>query len=54
MIAAQVDGMIQTLRRAIDLQRDDPAAWAKIRQNAAAAAFDWDESVRRYLEQLYT
>ncbi len=53
-VAAQVDGMLRTLDRAIDLKSEDPAAWDKIRHNAAAATFDWDESVRRYLAQLYT
>ncbi len=46
--------MLRTLDRAIDLKSEDPAAWDKIRHNAAAATFDWDESVRRYLAQLYT
>jgi starch synthase len=53
-VPAQVDAMIQTLGRAIDLKRNDPAAWEKIRRNAASAAFDWDGSARRYIAQLYT
>jgi starch synthase len=50
----QVDRFVGTTLEAIALRRENPAAWQKILQNAAAVRFTWEETAERYLNQLYS
>jgi starch synthase len=53
-LEAQVDAFVQCTLTAIELKTSDPQGWQKIRKNAAATRFSWDDSAVRYIEKLYT
>lgn len=49
----QVDGFVQSTLAAVDMKRRKPAAWNKIRENAAATRFTWEDAAERYARDLY-
>ena len=50
----QAEAMLARLRDVLELMRDDPGGWKRIRERAAAARFHWSESAEKYVELLYT
>jgi starch synthase len=52
-IQEQADNLVQATCRAMDLASDDPRKWRQIGRKAAAARFLWQDTARRYMEQLY-
>jgi len=50
----QVDRFVQTTLGAVSLKQDDPGRWDEIRRHALSARFSWAQTVRAYLEKLYT
>jgi starch synthase len=53
-IPEQVDNMARTFAWAMEVKESNPAAWERIRQSALEARFLWRDSVRQYIEKLYT
>jgi len=52
-LQAQVDGLVQTVSKAVALRMNQPDEWRKICQNAADARFNWRDSAALYIEKLY-
>jgi starch synthase len=52
--AEQTTGFIATVRKALALKDNDPAAWKKVRAAARAARFDWDRSAQQTIDELYS
>ncbi len=52
-LEAQVDHMVQSARRAINLKRTDPEGWLRLCRQAAAARFSWQDTAGQYLTDLY-
>jgi starch synthase len=52
-VEEQVDGLIATCRKAVDLYLEKPEVWAGLRRGAAASRFPWSASVRAYERDLY-
>ena len=52
-LQAQVDGLVQTVSKAVALKMNRPAEWGKICVNAADARFNWRDSAALYIEKLY-
>ena len=52
--AEQARQMVDAFRRARDTRKHYPDKWREMSRNAAAKRFSWDQSVREYLEQLYS
>ena len=50
---ARAAAMVETFERAMRLFLDQPAAYRKIRQAAAASRFEWSASAAQYLQRLY-
>ncbi|MCH9662112.1 MAG: glycogen synthase, partial [Gammaproteobacteria bacterium] len=51
---AQAQMMIEKLRSALEIFDNHPQQWQKIRSQAAKARFEWDDTSRLYLENLYS
>jgi starch synthase len=49
----QVDRFVRATLDAVALKREDPEAWTRIRENALATRFTWEEAADRYLQELY-
>ncbi len=49
----QIGHFIKSTLEAVALKRENPAAWDKIRLNAAAARFTWEDAADRYVRELY-
>jgi len=47
-LTEKVDNFVGSLRRALDIHRDDPARWREIAEAAGKARFDWTGSARKY------
>ena len=52
-IREQVDNFIATTNKALDNHLHDKARWEKIKSEASRARFEWKESAKKYIEQLY-
>lgn len=52
-IEKQVDDFVCATLETVALKRRNPAAWEKIRKNAAATRFRWKEAADRYVQELY-
>jgi len=52
-LSDQVDDMVAVAEKAVHIARNQPGRWEQIRRQAAAARFSWDDSVRRYIDELY-
>lgn len=52
-LAEQVDNMTEAATKAIKMARRQPGRWDRIRRQAAAARFSWDDEVKRYIDLLY-
>lgn len=52
-LVEQVDGMVQALVEAVELHSNDPHAWKALCDAASRARFNWDQTAKRYIEQLY-
>ncbi|MFO7706929.1 MAG: glycogen/starch synthase [Desulfobacterales bacterium] len=52
-VAEQAENFVLACRRAVDCRIGRPAAWEKIRRQAAQARFSWDDAAAAYLERLY-
>ena len=52
-LTEQADNMVATLRRALEVHNKQPTRWRAMRKAAAAARFDWGDSVDAYIERLY-
>jgi glycogen synthase len=48
-----VDGLVQTVSKAMALKMNRPAEWRKICANAADTRFNWRDSAALYIEKLY-
>lgn len=42
--------LVETVRRALDLRRADPATWRRLQQRAMAEDFSWAKAARRYVD----
>jgi starch synthase len=51
--AEQTDAFVRTCHRAIELKISSSIEWEKLCASAAASRFKWDDSVTRYLTDLY-
>lgn len=51
--AEQARRLVETLERAVALQTADPESYARIRRAAAAQRFEWADSARRYVAEMY-
>jgi starch synthase len=49
----QVDNFVRATLDAVTMKREVPAAWEKIRQNAAATRFTWENTADRIIRELY-
>lgn len=49
----QVDRMVDTFSRAMEIYTTDKAQWRTLCRNAAATRFPWSRSAQRYLQDLY-
>lgn len=49
----QARNFVDTTCRAMDICKQDPETWARIKANASAARFPWEETARAYVEKLY-
>lgn len=52
-VEKQAEGFVRATLEAVALKRQNPAAWGKIRKNAAATRFRWEETADRYVQELY-
>ncbi|MDH3219767.1 MAG: glycogen/starch synthase [Gammaproteobacteria bacterium] len=52
-LTEQADALVATLRRAIDQFDKKSSKWQTMREAAAAARFDWADSIDAYLQHLY-
>lgn len=52
-MAEQVAGLIGKCREALSMKHNRPDAWQELRQNARAARFPWERTIKAYLEHLY-
>lgn len=52
-LTEQADAMVSTVQRAMKSHQKNPQKWQKMRNAAAAARFEWDDSINAYLNQLY-
>lgn len=50
---AQADALVSTLQRALNQFRKKPGQWKSMRKAAAAARFEWADSIDAYLKHLY-
>lgn len=52
-VAEQADNFVAACTRAVHCRIRRPAKWEKIRRQAAAARFTWNDAAAAYLKQLY-
>ena len=52
-VGAQVDGLKDACRRAVDLKRNQHQAWTTLCREAAGKRFFWDATIQAYLTYLY-
>jgi glycogen synthase len=52
-IEKQVDDFVCATIETVALKHRNPAAWEKIRKNAAGARFGWKTAADRYVQALY-
>jgi starch synthase len=50
----QAQGFVDTTCRAIHMYRNEPEKWQKMKNEAAAARFLWQDTARQYVTHLYT
>ena len=51
--AEQAEAFVESTRRALSMQMEQPAQWRYVCAQAAAQRFSWADSARRYIEELY-
>jgi starch synthase len=49
----QADALVATVQRALAQYRKKSGKWQNMRKAAAAARFEWSDSIDAYLKQLY-
>lgn len=49
----RADNFVRKVGEALAMLRDDPAAWGRMRERAAAQRFSWQLAARQYDEELY-
>lgn len=52
-IKEQVDNLIATTKKAIDICLNDKTRWGNIKLEASKARFEWKESAKKYLDLMY-
>jgi starch synthase len=52
-IKEQVDNLISTTKKVIDIYLNDKTRWEKIKSEASRARFEWKESAKKYLDLMY-
>ena len=52
-VRAQAENMLNTVSAACTTTLN-PAQWASLRRNASNSRYTWDDSIRHYMDQLYT
>jgi starch synthase len=53
-IQQQVQGFVDTTLAAVELKRRDPDAWKRMRRQAAACRFSWQQAAEEYVRALYS
>jgi starch synthase len=52
-IKTQVDNLVQTVRKWLDIYNNDKIRWESIRKKAFEARFQWNDSAQKYIELIY-